>query len=784
MEKSESSHLKILEFDLILKKVAAFTVSDEGESKIESLSPFFQENLLKKELHRVTEMMNLIITDDSFPLHAFGDLRGHLKRAKIEGAFIKPAGLLKIKEFLTLTAAINLYINERKEKYPLLMKLVRHFDFLPELLKKIDAVIDSQGDIKDDASKKLTAIQNDIRKKNNKVRKHLEAILQKLLSSGYTKEENLVIRQRRLVIPVKDSHRSSVKGYIVDRSSSGATLFIEPLSVIELNNEIQRLKSERIKEIERILKRVTDCVRENMHPLEINLDKAGEVDSIHARAVFSQQIDGNAAETSKDSSLKLINARHPLLLLRESVDEVVPLNLEIGGPLRTLVITGPNAGGKTVALKTVGLLSLMHQYGLHVPAEEGTFIPLFSGIFADIGDRQSIQHDLSTFTSHIKNLADFLNKTDSESLVLLDEIGSSTDPAEGAVLAEVILKRLTDSGCMTLATTHMGALKVFAHQQFGFENGSMVFDRDTLSPAFIFQMGVPGSSYAFEIAEKYGMDQLIIEEAKKLLGSERGKLDRLIIHLENELQRSAHLTEKADIRESRLSGLIALYNDRLESSKKDGDRKKEQIIKEAEDFLKNANVDIERIVREIKEKSASREAIKKAKNALQMKRKKVREFSDADIKKPKKPLAKGDFVAWPGHQGNGKIISEPDSSGRVLVDWNGIRLRVSVQELLPGNGSAPEEIKPGITKINVESDAGIEIDLRGMRALEAVEMVDRYLSDAVMKGFTQVRIIHGKGTGVLKRDIGKYLSNHDSVNKFRLGDLNEGGSGVTIVELK
>jgi len=779
---------KTLEFDIIIEYVVKETVSGEGKEKIKSFFPYEKKDYLQKELNRITEMVNLLSYDDPFPLEGYGDLTLHLEKTEIEGSFITPEGLFILSQFLKIVERLKKYITERKQKYPLLKKITNDFNYLSSLQKEIKKILDPHGNIKPKASDTLYSLHQNIERKKGNIRKKLESKLKNFISKGYARDSNLVIRQGRLVLPIKDTYRSAVKGIVLDQSASGSTVFIEPIDIIELNNQVHKLESEKQREIEKILKMVTKVVRENITFIHDNIERFGELDKVYAKAQFSIELDCLPAEINTQGKLNLKNSRHPLLLLRDSEEEVVPLSIFMNDTIRTVIITGPNAGGKTVALKTVGLLSLMHNCGFHIPAEEGSVIPLFSGIFADIGDRQSIQHDLSTFSSHVKRLNRILEKSNTNSLVLLDEIGSSTDPTEGAALAEVILEYLTDLQCMTIATTHMGALKVFANQQDYIENASMLFDNDRLSPSYKFQMGLPGSSYAFEIAEKYGMNTEILNKARKRVGKQRGKLDTLILQLEDEIQKSSRLSEEAEIKHSKLEGLVQLYQERLDKIKKQGKEEKKKIIEQAENFLKNANVEIENIVREIKEKQAAKSSIKNAKKILEQKRKKIQELKDTQTPDKRKTLQKGDRAYWHGHSGKGEIMSDPDSTGRVLVDWNGVRLRVPVDELQLSPESDQEDTEE--SEFFVQSDVNIsdtisdEIDLRGMRAEDAVAAVDKYLSDAVMSGLHMVRIIHGKGTGVLRQVIGRHLKGHNLVKNFRLGRWNEGDTGVTVVEIK
>ncbi len=782
--KSDNAALKTLEFDAVLEKVADLSVSAVGRERVENLFLYTDGDLLKKELGRVTEMRDLLRSGDSLPLQVFADLRSSLERVEVEGAFLQPEGFVELHHFLVMVRQTRACFDERPEKYPLLWELVKKTVPLPEMEKEIGRVIDPSGEVKDRASELLSRLRRQISKKGSQVRRRLEEILRSLVSRGHAQEDALVLKEGRLVIPVKEPHRGGLKGIVVDQSASGATVFMEPLEVVELNNDIRYFRIQERQEVERILKELTDRVREKRLEIVLNIEVFGEMDCVMARAKFSVGMDGNAAVVEGDGILEFKNARHPLLLMRENREEVVPLILRMGGELGTLVITGPNAGGKTVALKTVGLLALMHQHGLHVSADEGTSFPLFSRVFADIGDHQSIEQDLSTFSSHIENIKLILEKADSTSLVLLDEIGSSTDPAEGSALAEVILKHLTQKGCLTVATTHMGTLKVFAHEEPGVGNGSMAFDRKTLRPTYRFQMGLPGSSYAFEIGERLGLEREIVEEARCVLGEERGKLDRLIFHLEEELQRTHGLLEEAEIKESRLSGLVKLYQERIERIQKEGEERKRKIVEEAEEVLQEANAAVERVVREIREKGAAKESIREAKEALRAHRKKVAALSREKERAEIQPASPGDWVVWQGHGGVGKVVSEPDRTGRVLVLWNDRRLRVSVDELKPGE--APEEkfASSGLTHYRVDRSISDEIDLRGMTADEAIEEVEGYLGDVVMAGIREVRIIHGKGTGVLRREIGRYLKGHSLVKSHRTGSWGEGDTGVTIVELK
>ncbi len=780
----EIDSAQVLELDPVLKKISEFAISTGGKERIEKLSPFSESLELETELDRIGEMTELFNSGDILPIQAFPDIRHQLKRVEPEGAFLQPKELMTLKLFLVMIREMVTFFSQKRDVYPLLGLIAEGFISLHPLENKIDRVIDSSGEVKDNGSKALFKIRQELRRKSTHARRRLKTILNTMNSRGYTSENDLMLRDGRLVIPMKETHSHRLKGIVVDQSASGATLFVEPLEVLELNHELSRLQVQEKKEIDRILKMLCDHVRENRTEIENDFNIAVELDCLMAKAKFSLHLHCKVAEINQENHLELKGARHPILMLRETQERVVPLSIQMGGNLKTLVITGPNAGGKTVTLKTVGLLSLMHQYGLPVPAEEGTSIPLFSHIFADIGDRQSIEQDLSTFSSHIMHIHSILQNTDKGSLVLLDEVGSATDPSEGASLASVILKNLTEKKCLTIATTHMGSLKVFAHEETGMGNGSMVFDQETLQPTYQFQIGVPGSSYAFEIAERLGLPSRMIQDARKRIGEERGKLDRLILHLEEELQRVRRLLGEAEIKESKLSALVKLYQEQIHSLEKESEVRKNEILKDAETILEDANVLIEKTVREIRESQAQRETIIEAKKKLKNHSKKIRNLSSKKSEEPVDKIVQGNWVIWKGHKGAGKVISEPDKSGRVSVQWGNVKLRVRIQELKPTDRPDEKRSPTGVTTYSIEHGTKQEIDLRGMRADEAVATVEKFIEEATMGGFSQVRIIHGKGTGALRKEVNLLLKNHSLVKQHRLGNWNEGDTGVTIVELK
>ncbi len=770
-----------LEFDQVLNALSELALTEQARVKLCASRPFQDTALLEEALAQVSEMVALLDFDEVFPLRSFNDIRISLKKAEVEGAFLNTGEFRDIQDCLVISRRIHTYFSDRPDKYPLINKAVSRLRPLSVLENDIREVISDQGEIRDSASPELRRLRRSLLTREGRIRQRLDAILKAMVKQGYAQEDRLTLREGRLVVPMKDGHAGRLQGVIIDQSSTGSTLFIEPYEILEANNEIRRLHMQEKREVERILKILTGKLRGNCPELADNHQCLLVLDVLYAKARYSQEIHGHAAKIS-EGSLTLKNARHPILLRTHPVDAVIPLTLEMSGQIQTLVITGPNAGGKTVALKTVGLLSMMHVYGLHVPAGPDSCIPVFSRIFADIGDRQSIEQDLSTFSSHIRHIAQIVREADRRTLVLVDEIGSATDPAEGSALAITLLRHLTRIPCLTVATTHMGALKVFAHEEPGVENGSMIFDQESLKPTYRFQMGIPGSSYAFEIARRYGLPDALIQSSQDLLGKDRGRLDYLILSLETEAAKTHELLEEAERKESRLAGLIALYEGQLERIKKEAESEKRKLVEETEKSLRDTNAEIERLVKEIRETGARRESIREVKQVMQQAKIRVKHLA-ARPQEPPGTVTIGDWVLWEGHSGRGEVVSDPDRKDRVLVQWGDIRLKVPRKSLRRTQGPKREK-RAGLTSIQVDKTVRNEIDLRGLTAEEAVQQVEIYLGDAHSAGYSSVRIIHGKGTGVLRREIGNYLKNNRLVRSHRPGEWNEGDTGVTIVELK
>jgi DNA mismatch repair protein MutS2 len=783
-----------LEFDRIIDHLVQLAISSPGKELILQIQPLADLAVISQHLGEVTELRDILDFDDPFPLSGVQDIRPALKKAQVVGNFLLPEDFSLVVQTLEVAGRINDYFRERKEKYPLIVPVIKQIVSFQSIEKAIKRCIDiSALEILDSASPELNRIRRSIEIQEQRIRKKLDEMVRSLSRKGYLQENLVVVRDGRLVLMVKDEHRGRVKGLIHDQSATGSTLFVEPFDTLELNNQVRSLKLEERREIEKILTSLTDLVRERLPEIQQTVQALARLDFIYAKARLSQQINGSQPAINQNNRLEIVKGRHPLLALRhDSSRAVVPLNLTMGENFKTLVISGPNAGGKTVALKTVGLLSLMTACGLHIPADPSSDIAIFDNIFAAIGDQQSIENDLSTFSSHVANLRDIVDQVSRSDLVLIDEIGAGTDPDEGAALATAILEQLNSMGCIAIVSTHQNALKVFAHETAGVENGSMEFNRETLEPTYHFRLGIPGSSYAYEIASRWGLSKKITDRARELVGTKKSKFEKLLEDLENRLQNNRLASNELSIKQSQLDGLIKVYQGKYDELSSNERELKKKAIEQSNQILQEANKAIELAIKQIKEQQASREAIRAAHQLMKQQKEKLREEQHRIKKKKaeaavsKKPLEKvtvGQEVTWLAYQSNGIVLSEPDAAGRVMIQTGEVKIKVPMSELTSSfqtiHRSSPTKIN-----VNYEPVKTNELDLRGFRVDEALVAVDKFLDEAILSGLEQVYIIHGKGTGALRQAIHEFLDKNLQVKskgfpKWSLGDM-----GMTVVELK
>ncbi len=786
--------VQLLEFDKILEQIAGVALCPISIEQIRALQPSNQADQIQRRLDELTEMRAVLDYDDNFPLSSLPDLRPALQHLRIANRSLEIRQLIELAQFLAGARRVRGYLVARREKYPLLAEIAQPLTPLQDVETAIENAINvTDGSVKDSASPVLARLRKEIRRATVEARERLQSIVKKLAARDMLQEEVITFRDGRLVLMLKDEYRQRVPGLVHDESASGRTLFVEPMESVEMNNRIRQLQSAEREEIERILLELSNRLRLHLPKVQENLTRLVQLDVIHAKAHFSRQLDGAAPQLQKDGRLKLVGARHPLLLLssKKARAQVIALDLELGGETVTLILTGPNAGGKTVTLKTVGLLSHMALCGLHVPAQPDSQIPIFHRIFVDIGDRQSIEEDLSTFTSRLARLVEILRQTREGDLVLIDEIGSGTDPEAGAALAIAVLQELTKRRCTTIVTTHHGALKSFAHETSSVANGSMAFDRDTLQPTYQFRPGVPGASYAFEIAERLGLQKEVVEAATQLVGKEKGNIESLLAELEAKLAEQRQSAEKLKIEETRFTALAKLYEERVNALKAQERELKQKALAESEAVLQRANAAVEKAIREIREQAASREAIQSAKQELQAVQKEIaQEKRSLPVEAPAadSPLREarpGMRVKWLKQSAVATVLEPPDSSRRVLVEVGTLRARVPLAELRQHEAASQARLEslPKVSSIDTPATLP-EIDLRGMRVDEALTAVDKFLDDALLAGWNEVRLIHGKGTGALRQSISNFLKKHPQTQRFHEAAMGEGDYGVTVVELK
>ncbi len=776
-----------LEFLKIREKIAVCAASVLGEKLALEIQPIQDTQELTIIQTQVTELRDLNDYDHAVPMEGIQDVEAILKKAGMAGSILGVHELLAVFQQANTSRRLSGYFYQRKEKIPHFKKISDRLIVLPELEKEISRCIDiKSAEILDNASPELAHVRSQINRVRNSIRRKIETKLKSFGEQGMLQENVISVRDGRFVLMVKDEYKRKVKGLIHGQSSSGSSYFIEPMDVFEENNRIRELLNEETREIERVLTQLTIRVHEVVGELKRNEKVLAQIDLFYAKAVFSKSINGFQPELVDNPEIMIAGGRHPLLILRLGESNVVPLDIELG-KVSTLIISGPNAGGKTVALKTVGLLTLLARCGLHIPAKPHSRIGKITKIYANIGDQQSIENDLSTFSSHVQSLADIASNADENSLVLVDEIGTGTDPEEGIALAITLLQRLTDRHALTIVTTHLGALKAFAYQTDRVENASMEFDRETLQATYKFRTGIPGSSYAFEIARRMGFPPELIEASRELIGSHKDQLEGLIEDLEEKIQSYNTLLSEIRIKDSGLSSLQKLYTERNEALKRDEKKIKREAVKEAEQIIAQANALIEKTVKEIKEKEARREAIQNAKSVMNEQQQKIKVIKK-QVSEPEPEalisVEPGDYVKWKHSTSVGEVITRVDKKGKVMVQLDGVKMQLPLVDL--EKASKKKKKRTSVTHINVSQKEIIthEVDLRGMRAEEARSIVDRFIDEALMTGLNEIRIIHGKGTGRLRQDITNFLGSHPQVNQFRLGNWNEGDSGVTIATLK
>lgn len=785
--------LNILELPIVLDMLAAEAVTEGGKEACLKLRPSADRLEVKNRLSETSAAKNMMVVRGSPSLSGIKDIRPSLSRADLGGS-LNTIELLNIARVLQCARLVKGYTSDDKLGKSCIDHLFAALHANRFLEEKITGSIVGEDEIADSASSELANIRRKIRAASARVRDCLQKIISSPSYAKVLQEPIITMRSDRFVVPVKAECKGAVPGLVHDISASGATLFIEPMAAVKANNELRELTAKEKTEIERILSELSaDCAS---HAEDIASDYSYLItlDGIFARAKLSYKLNGIEPEL-REKGVVLHRARHPLL----PKDKAVPISLELGDDFDTLIITGPNTGGKTVTLKTIGLLNVMAQCGLHIPADDGSGVPVYRHVLADIGDEQSIEQNLSTFSAHMTNIVHILNECDSNSLLLFDELGAGTDPTEGAALAIAVIEHARKMGAMVAATTHYAELKVYATNENGIQNASCEFDVETLSPTYRLLVGVPGKSNAFAISERLGLSKDIIDDAKARIGVQNEsfeatieKLEQTRTLLERDRAEAAKKLREAEDNAKKAAFLRAELSVRLEKADEKARREAERIIAEARETAESTFAELDDMRRRINEDEQAQE-VNSARSELRRRlnesqgRLKAREpEKPKEEKKSARAVRPGDTVEIKSMGVKAEVIDiNPDGTLNLRAGIMNVKLKPDEVYLIEGH--AAKQKKQSVTLAGSSAPRAAvshEIDLRGMESIEAVNAAEQYIDSAVMGKLKTVTIIHGKGTGALRAAVQQMLKRNKAVKSFRLGRFGEGESGVTIVELK
>ncbi len=831
--------LRLLDFSKMIALSASLAETVKGQAEVESLAPQSDRLVVENLLAETSEGVELLRTIGS-PLAGVKTIDDAISRSRLSGSVLPPESLLDVSETLracqrlkTRFANLTITLSRLNRKVALLTEL-------PELTEAVELAIAPSGEVRDNASPELRRIRIKIHTTQRRIKEKLDLLLRSRDGVLATQEQYTTVRDGRYVLPVKSERRSAVPGIIHDQSASGATVFVEPKETIELNNQVRQLQIAEEREIERILRELTSLVGESADDIARNVELLAQIDCILARARFSNLLDARMPQIAADGRLVLNQARHPLLVLaqrgyksdktsecneetseseeltsaelsrrflslkageqeQEQEEEdgrtaVIPINIAVGGDHRTLVITGPNTGGKTVALKTTGLLTLLTLTGFHIPAQEGSSVPLYDQIFADIGDEQGIEQSLSTFSSHLGQIVTIIENLTPKSLVLLDEMGAGTDPSEGSALAVAILRHVTGSGAHTIATTHHNSIKVFAHSTEGVKNASVQFDAVSLSPTYRLVIGLPGSSNAFEIAERLGLPKALIEKAKSSLSVESRRVSELLAFLDKEKStvraQSAELTRKAQ----ETSAMQAEVEKSVGFAKERSQQILDSAKRDANELIQKAKAEIRSIMASLRGKRSAETLATtdadRARTRIETLKKEVSGRAGGTAK-PKAPdaegltletIRKGMRVRMAGIDVEGDVTNVFKSKKETEVSFGSIKVRAKIASLVP----AASPRKPQAQAAQPAFATGAkrpppELMLIGMTRDEALEALERYLDQANLWGLREVRIVHGHGKGVLRAAVAQALKDNKLIESVSKAPPNQGGAGATVV---
>jgi DNA mismatch repair protein MutS2 len=807
-------------FDKIRQLVTAKCLSPLGEEKVSEMAFSSNYTIISELLAQTEEFVRILQEEDDFPTGYYLDVRDALKSIRIEGTWIEESSLFDLRRSLQTIREIVSFLNKEEEEntpYPHLQKLAGEISVFPQLISKIDNILDKYGRIKDNASHELQRIRKEITNTSSGISKSLNAILRIAQKDGLVdKDVTPTMRDGRLVIPVAPAFKRKIKGIVHDESATGKTVFIEPAEVVEANNRIRELESEERREIIKILIAFTDILRPLVPEIMQSYDFLGEIDFIRAKAAFGLDIEAIRPALEDKQQIVWNYAKHPLLYLshQKQNKKIVPLDIELDNVNRILIISGPNAGGKSVCLKTVGLLQYMVQCGLLIPLAENSKVGIFDNIFIDIGDEQSIENDLSTYSSHLTNMKYFVKNCDAKTILLIDEFGGGTEPQIGGAIAESLLKRFNERNTFGVITTHYQNLKHFANENQGVVNGAMLYDRHMMQPLFKLAIGNPGSSFAIEIARKIGLPEDVIADASEIVGSDYINMDKYLQDIVRDKRYWETKRQNIRQKEKRLEEITETYETDLLAVEKQRKEIMRQAKAEAERILSEANAKIENTIRTIRESQAEKEKTREARQTLnnfksslekadsieddkiarkiqQLKeREKKKKSKNKDTQTPKEhSISTGDNVRIKGQTSIGQVMEIQKENAIVAFGMIKSTVKLNTLEYVSRNqikrdtkstlvsAAASDDMRN--KKLNFKQD----IDVRGMRGDEALQAVMYFIDDAILVGVSRVRILHGTGTGALRQIIRDYLKTVRGVHNYQDEHVQFGGAGITVVDL-
>lgn len=780
--------LKTLEYEKIRARLQERAGCVLGKELAAALLPSADYEEIEEALAQTAEGCKVLQTAPNVPLGGMRDIRAALRKARL-GAALETRELLDFAGALYAMRQIKRFFKEVEIEVPRLRHLAQSIEILGQLENQISAIIDEHGNIRDDASAELLRVRREARQSKGRVKERLDAILRSADNQKYFQDVLVTMRGDRYVIPIKQEYRQFFPGIVHDQSASGATLFIEPMAVVQLNNDIKQLLAAEKHEIERILKVVSGKIADQAEILRENSAVFGRIDFIFAKAKLAQDMDAVLPLMNRDGIVALRQARHPLI----SREKVVPVDIRLGDSFHALLITGPNTGGKTVSMKTLGLISLMAQSGLFIPALPDSRLAVFQNIFTDIGDEQSIEQSLSTFSAHMTHLVKILDELETDDLLLVDEIGAGTDPEEGAALAMAILEHVMKIGAKVVATTHYSELKAFAYSRAGIENASVEFDVATLRPTYRLLIGIPGSSNAFLISRRLGLAESLILRARQLIDADHAQFE----HILNNLEKEKILYEQKNAEIAERERHIASLERKVGAMRQELAEKKEKILAKAREdsnaLVRQARRETESIIAELKmqyqdQGAKNRQiAMEKARNSLKDKISQIPVGSKRQAyRQPVRPadLKEGDTVYVTTLDQKATVISAQKKE--LFVQIGIMKMNVPAKDCMLAESGGEDKKQAGGKPMNFVKvhDVRRQLDIRGMMVGDAEEVVAKYIDDAILAGLGQVLIIHGKGTGALRKGIRAYLKAHRSVQDISIGEINEGGDGATVVQLR